>query len=211
MRKTIGHHRKIRKIVLISGLALAVTLGLLHRQILTGLAAFMTVRDPLQVADLILPLYQEGDTVPFAAADLYRRGYAERVAVVSTKPNRLEALSLIPPPHQVWRAVLEARGVPAVAIITIGSEIQNMRELAQALKTYLKNRRKTRVIVVASSPLSRISRYDLHRWLAGSSVEVRIYPVPPREFDEKTWWKSRHGWITYFDAYFLFALRLVRD
>jgi hypothetical protein len=75
----------------------------------------------------------------------------------------------------------------------------------------LRSRRKIRVIVVASAPWSRLSRDDLRRDLAGSPIELLIYPVPPREFDEHTWWRSRHGLVTYFDAYYLWLVRLLRN
>lgn len=206
--ETIRHRRKL---IWIGALAVALALGLLHAQILTGLAAFMTIRDPLERADLILPLYHEGHTIPFAAAELYHRGYADRVAVRRTRPSRLETLGLLPPPHEVWRKVLEAEGVPPEAIITIGSQIENKGELARAVAAVLGSRGKIRVIVVASAPLSRLSRRELRRGLAGSPIELRMYPVRPREFDERTWWRSRQGWITYFDVYYLWLLRFLRD
>lgn len=172
----------------------------------------MTIRDPLERADLILPLYHEPDTIPFAAADLYHRGYADRVAIRRTRPGRLEVLGLLPPPHEVWRRMLEAEGVPPAAIVVIGSKLDNNNfELAQAMVPFLGSRRKIRVIVVASAPLSRLSRHDLRRALAGFPIELLIYPVPPREFDERTWWRSRKGWITYFDVYCLWLLRFLRD
>lgn len=190
---------------------MVLALGIFHSQILTAIATFMTIRDPIERADLILPLYHDGDTVPFAAADLYRRGYADRVALGSTKPTRLEALGLSLPPHKIWRRVLEAEGVSPRAIITIGSHIRNEVELGQALAAYLQRHGHGRTIVVASAPVSRLSRKDLRRGLAGSPAKVLMYPVPPREFDERSWWRSRHGWIRYFDAYFLLALRWVRN
>lgn len=202
--------RRFVKQVWISGLVLALALGLLHAQILTGIATFMTIRDPLERADLILPLYHGGDTVPFAA-ELYRRGYADRVALGWTKPGRLEALGLVPSPHEAWRGVLEAEGVPPEAIVVIGSKIANEVELAQAVAAFLESRGKSRAIVVASAPLSRLSRHHLRRGLTGSPVELRMYPVWPREFDERTWWRSRRGWITYFDIYCLWLLRFLRD
>lgn len=188
-----------------------ITLVFLHGRMLTGVAVFMTIRDRLEVADLILPLYHEGHTVPFAAAELYRRGYAKQVGVLSTKPSRLEALGIIAPPHRVWRSVLKTEGVPEGSIITIGSHIGNNQQLAEAVTAFLKTHGKSRIIVVASAPFSRLTRYDLRRWLGGFSADIRIYPVALREFDEKNWWKHRHGWVTYFDAYFLLALRLLRD
>lgn len=197
--------------LLLAGLSVALLIGIFHNFILTSIASFMTIGDPIEKADLILPLYHERHTIPFAAASLYHRRYADRVVLIRTRPSRLESLSLVPAPHEVWRGALEAERVPPEAIITIGPHVENNLDLARAVVAFLGSHRKSRIIVVASAPLSRISRYDLRRWLAGSSIEVRMYPVSPREFDEKTWWRSRHGWITYFDAYFLLALRLVRD
>lgn len=203
--------RRFVKPLWIGGLILAVALGLLHAPILTGIATFMTIRDPLEPADLILPLYHDGDTVPFAAAELYRRGYADRVAVRRTRPTRLETMGLVPPPHEVWRAVLEAEGVPPEAIIMIGSQSGSEGELARAMTASLGSRKKIRVIVVATAPWSRLSRHDLRGSLVGSPIELRMYPVRPKDFDERTWWRSRKGWITYFDVYCLWLLRFLRD
>lgn len=200
--------RRVMKQVWIGGLVLALALGLLHAPILTGIALFMTIRDSLEPADLIVPLYQEGDTVPFAAAELYRRGYARQLALWRTRPTRLETLGLLPPPHEIWRRVLQREGVPPEAIVVIGSEIGNDERLSRALAASLT---RGRVIVVASAPLSRLSRNDLRHGLAGAPIELRMYPVRPKEFDEGTWWRSRKGWLTYFDAYVLWLLRFLRD
>lgn len=191
--------------------AVALGIGVFHGQILTGLALFMTVRDPLDQADLILPLYHEGHTIPFAAAELYHQGYAKRVALLRTRPSRLEALGLIPSPHEVWRQVLEAQGVPREAIITIDSRIENSETGPEAVAPILGHARKIRIIGVASAPLSRLSRDDLRHRLAGFPIEISIYPVRPRDFDEQTWWHRRKGWITYFDVYYLWLLRSLRD
>ncbi len=184
-------------------------LGLLHGPVLTGLASLMVIRDPLERADLILPLGQ-GETILSAAAALHHRGYAGRVAVARTRPQRLELLGLLPPPHEISREVLMAEGVPPEAIITIGSQIRDDVELGRALAAFFENRAAGRVIVVVSAPFSRLTRHDLRRGLAGFPVEMRIYPVPPREFDERTWWRSRRGLLTHFDVLVLLTLRLLR-
>ena len=191
--------------------AVALGIGVFHGQILTGLALFMTVRDPLDQADLILTLYHAGHTIPFAAAELYHQGYAKRVALLRTRPSRLEALGLIPSPHEVWRKVLEAQGVPREAIITIDSRIENSETGPEAVALILGHARKIRIIGVASAPLSRLSRDDLRHRLAGFPIEISIYPVRPRDFDEQTWWHRRNGWITYFDVYYLWLLRFLRE
>ena len=189
---------------------IATALYLLHTPILVGVASFMTIRDSLDQADLILPLYHEAQTVPFAAAALYHLGYANRVALGQLRMGRLEMLGLRPPLQQIWRGVLEHEGVPPGAIVTIGQEGQNAVELAQAVASFLGDHKQSRIIVVVSAPLSRISRDDFRHGLTGSSVEARIYPVPQKEFNERTWWRSTHGWVSYFDVYYLWLLRFLR-
>jgi len=187
-----------------------VVLGAFHAQILTGVAAFMSVPDRLEPADVLLVLYHEGHTVPFAAAGLYRRRYASQLVLGRMQATRLEALGLLQPRHEVWRKVFEAEGVPPEAIALIGHRLEDDVDLGRALAVHLAQRAKTRVIVVASAQASRLSRDDLRRGLAGAPVELRMYPVALREFDEHTWWKHRRGWLTYFDAYYLWFVRLLR-
>lgn len=170
----------------------------------------MSARDALEPADYMLVLYHEGHTVPFAAADLFHRGYANQVVLGQMHPSRLEALGLMPLRHELWRNVLVSEGVPPEAITIIGDRLQNDVDLGRALAAHLSHRRKPRVIVVASAPASRLSRNDLRQGLDGTSVEPRMYPVPRREFNERTWWKSRHGWVSYFDASYLWFVRLLR-
>lgn len=116
----------------------------------------MTTRDPLEPSNLILPFYQDGSTVPFAAANLYCRGYASHLALARTRPSRLQELGLVPPSYQAWRGVLMAEKVPQEAIVESGSQIKNSRELGLARLAFLGNGRKSRVIVVASAPWSRL-------------------------------------------------------
>ncbi len=203
--------RHRRKYIAVGAIGLAIVLYLLHPQLLIGIAKFMAIRDPLDKADFILPLYHEGQTVLFAAADLHRHGYASRLVLGHSRPSRLEALGLVSPAHEVWRGVLEAEGVPPEAITMFGSQIDNEVEMGRALGTYLLGRGNSRIIIVASAPASRLSKNDLLRGLDNFPVEVRMYPVQLREFNEQPWWRSRHGWVSYFDVYFLWLLRWLRD
>jgi hypothetical protein len=193
------------------GLAIFAALVLFHHHILASFAFFMTVRDPLERADLILVLYHEGHTVPFAAAELYHLGYANHLAVVRSRPSRLERLGLLPPRHKVWRKVLEGEGIPPEAIITIGSNVRGSIETGHAMAVFTQTRGIKRVIVVASAPFSRISRNDLIRGLGRLKLDIRVYPVKARYFDERTWWQTKDGWVTYFDVYYLWLIRFLRN
>ncbi|OFW07694.1 MAG: hypothetical protein A3H96_02980 [Acidobacteria bacterium RIFCSPLOWO2_02_FULL_67_36] len=204
--KRLTPYRK-RLIVSIVGILAAVMIS--WQPLLLGVAAFMAASSPLEKADFILLLYHDSDSIPAGAADLYQRRLAPRVLLYGVEPSRLEKLGLGPPAHEVWRKLLEARGVPPHAIDTIGSGVSTDRELADAIRG-LAQGRPLRVIVVASSPASRLARNGLRKNLEGSGVELRMHPVRPRNIDARAWWRSRAGWIAYFDAYCLWVLRFLR-
>lgn len=198
-----------RRRLVVGTVGVLATVMISWQPLLLGVAAFMAASSPLEKADFILPLYHNSDSIPAGAADLYQRQLAPRVLLYRVKPNRLETLGLGPPAHEVWRKLLEARGVPPHAIDTIGSGVGSDLELADAISGLAQGRR-LRVIVVASSPFSRLARDGLRKSLEGSGIDLRMHPVMPRNIDARAWWRSRAGWIGYFDAYCLWVLRFVR-
>jgi len=179
-----------------------------HGRVLAGVAGFMSDGDPLARADAILAL-TDSDRSPFAAADLYRRGYAPQVLVARTRATRLEAAGLLPPRSDVWRRVLMHEGVPASAIAMVGRDLRDAVGVGRTLSS--PPLRYHRIIVVVFAPLCRIARADLRRGAASAPLEFVMHPVESDEFDRRTWWKSPHGVVTYFDSYVLWVLRFVRS
>lgn len=196
-----------RRRTLIGVIGGLIAVAILWRPLLLALAAFMGVSNPLEKADLIVPLYQDSVAIPQAVADLYQQGLAPRVVLYRVEPNRLEKLGLTPPAHDGWYELLEARGVPKSAIESVGS-MKNFVELGHAIGGLAQNRR-LRVIVVASAPASRLSRAALRRGVGAAAVDLLMHPVVPTQIG-RTWWRSKAGWITYFDAYCVWLLRFVR-
>lgn len=194
--------------ILLAAVVIPLALGASHGAILTAVASFMAVRDAPQRADLILPFPCAECLI--AAAELYRSGYARRIGVWSGAPSRLERLGITPSPLHVRRRALESEGVAAEAIVNFGQDIDNVDELASALARHLGARRRTRVIVVAPAPWARLTRHDLGRALPAPVIELRMFPAFPATFNERSWWHSGKGWIAYFDAYYLWLVRLLR-
>lgn len=200
--------RRTRPLIALIVVAAAIAIG--WRPFLIGLAAFMTVRTDLASADVILPLYHEGDSISLAVADLHRRGLAPHVVLHRRQPNRLEALGLLPPVHEVWRRLLERRGVPPEAISTLDGTLRGERELGMAVAAVARGGGVRRVIVVLSKPWSRLSRDAFIRGIDGAAIDVRFHAVQPSYIPEPEWWRSKYGWLTYFDVYLAWTLRWVR-
>lgn len=204
--------RSARRILRLSlATACVVALGaVLHAPVLRLVAGAMTVETPLERADLIVPLYQAPETVSRATAALFHAQYASRIALYDPRPTRLEALGVMPKRTDTWRRLLEADGVPPDAIIVIGRSVGSSRQLADAVVGVLGRDGHSRIILLASRPLSRIAWIDHRRAFAGLPVQLTLRAVPVEAFDERNWWQTRAGIITYFDAYCLWLLRWVR-
>jgi hypothetical protein len=177
---------------------------------LRGMAAFMHVGTELQPADYILPLYRDGQAIPAAVVDLYQSGLAPRVLLYKIPGGRLESLGLAELPHETWRKLLVARGIPTEAIVTIDTAVTSEIELGHALNRLPSNARPVRVIVVTFGPTSRLSRNALRTGVNGKGVDLRIHPVTPRYIDRTAWWRSRRAWVIYFDSYCLWLLSFIR-
>lgn len=203
-----GMRRTLRRAAILAALVAALVLA--HRPLLAGVARLMTVETPIERADAILPLYQDPRTIPAAAATWLHRGFAKQILLYRPKLRRLEKLGLRPRPQEIMRRLLESQGVPPECIVEIGSDVDSASELVETLAGFLGPNRESRVIVVASAPRSRLTWAPLQNAVAGRLIDLRLDAVAPAEFDERTWWNTREGVITYFDSYVLLLLRFVR-
>src|SRR5262252_6805294 len=79
---------------------------LLRSSILSGLASAWIVNDAPQKADAIVLLGGGLETRPFAAAKLYRDGFAPRILIVRARSSPTDDLGLTTREHNVARQVL---------------------------------------------------------------------------------------------------------
>jgi hypothetical protein len=181
-----------------------------HNRILDGIGCFMAVRDPIQKADLILVMDDEGHTSPQAVADLYARGYAPTVVIPRLRLTRVEQLNITLHRHDLWRKVLGYGNVPTDKVIFLGEELKDSTAVGRALGEYTRSNNIKSVIVVTSPSFSRLTRNGLLKGLSGQPLNIMMYPVRTRYFDEHDWWHTRQGVLSYFDAYLLWTLRRVQ-
>ena len=192
---------KPRKKIALASLVAALALVVLVPLALRGLAAFMSVADPLVAGALVAPFAD-----PAEAARLYREGLGSALVVWRTEPGRLERLGLMPTRDEHWRALLEREGVPQDAIVSIERAVESDEDLGRALRTLLSSSEADAVTAVVSEPWSRYVRRELRRGLGDAATLLSVHPVPPRSFDNARWWRSEAGLLTYVDVYVLWVL-----
>ena len=148
--------------------AVAALVGWLGRESLLREAALLwIVSDPLTHADAIVVLGGNSQTRPPVAADLYRRGLANKVLVSHWSDFQLN------------RAALLKLGVPANAIETFGKANTNTREEAVALREWAE-RNAASVFVIPSEPfMARRVQWIFRREFSGMPATIEVQPFDP--------------------------------
>src|SRR5262249_42958051 len=88
--------------------------------ILYGVADLWVISDALDRADAIVILGGRVEVRPFAAAALYKRGFAHQVLVSNVKAGPIDTLQLLPRQTELNRQILLRLGVPQQAIVEFG-------------------------------------------------------------------------------------------
>jgi uncharacterized SAM-binding protein YcdF (DUF218 family) len=165
-------------------LAVAGLVGWLERESLLQEAADLwIVSDTLTHADAIVVLGGNSQTRPPVAADLYRRGLANKVLVSDSSDCQLN------------RAALLKLGVPATAIELFGIANTNTREEAVALRGWAE-RHDASVFLIPSEPfMSRRVQWIFRREFSGrpATIEVQAFDAPG--YSGEGWWKREQGSI----------------
>jgi uncharacterized SAM-binding protein YcdF (DUF218 family) len=167
-------------------LAAAGLVGWLGRESLLGEAADLwIVSDPLTHADAIVVLGGNSQTRPPVAADLYRRGLANKVLVSNSSDFQLN------------RAALLKLGVPASAIEAFGRANTNTREEAVALREWAE-RNAASVFVIPSEPfMTRRVQWIFRRELFAMPVTIKVQPLESPGYSPEGWWKTEQGSIAF--------------
>ena len=160
--------------------------GWLGRQSLLQEAANLwIVSDPLVHADAIVVLAGNSHARPRAAADLYRRGLADKVLVSHWSDWQLN------------RAALLNFGVPASAIEAFGKTQTNTREEAVALREWAEQKAAS-VFVIPSEPFTaRRVQWVFRREFSGRPVTIGVQPFDPQGSSHEEWWKTEQNWIAF--------------
>jgi len=171
-----------RRLAIVVLVAVAGLVGWRGRESLLQEAADLwVVSDPLTHADAIVVLGGNSQTRPPAAAELYRRGLANKVLVSHWSDSQRN------------RAALLKLGVPASAIEAFGNANTNTREEAVALRQWTE-RYAASVFVIACVPFTaRRVLWIFRREFSDRPVTIEVQPFDPPGYSSKGWWKTEQG------------------
>lgn len=192
------------------------SLFLLHQPVLTGVANYLVVSDPLEQADGIAVLSGDETARCPRAADLFLHGWAPKILLTKGYyPHEALALKRYgvrePEYHEKCLAILRFYNVPAQVIEVLDGYNESTADEAHRLRRYLQGQGMTRLIVVTSSFHTRRSRLLLRRVLRGTGVEVSVQAAPANFlFDPREWWTRRRDstvLLSEYQKFFFYAVR----
>lgn len=172
-------------------------------RILTAIAAFLTVEDTLEPADVILMFPGEVNTRPTLAVELYYAGLAPTIVIPRSQNIDGDTLGVMANYTDAAAVVMQGLGVPRDAIVVLKTPggSTSTREDAQLFRDYVERHGIRRVVAVTSMYHTRRARWALRRALEGLSVNIMMAPAPELGFSESDWWRTEAGMIAYFQEY----------
>ena len=137
--------------------------------------------------------------VPFAAAVLWKAGWAPRV-LVTTVANHPEQ-DFVPLEHELNLRVLRVCGVPAEDIVLLQGQAVSTRDEAQALAEYLAAAPGQRLLVVTNGYHTRRARWIFNRLLGSRAGRITLVSVRPDDFQIERWWQDEKGFSVILGEY----------
>lgn len=182
---------------LFAACALLAALYVCRAPLLRGAAAAWIINDPATNADAIVVLGGGLEYRPFAAARLYATGAAPRVLVTQPELPPTAQMGLTTPEHVLAREVLLSNGVPASAILLLGTNVTSTRDEALALKQWV-TETKTHSVIIPTEPFhTRRARWIFCKALRGTAAEIHVTAVAPSRYTATNWWQSEDGLIAF--------------
>ena len=160
-------------------------------------AALWIVSDPITRADAIVVLGGGLETRPFLAAELWRRGLADRILISQAPEERAVSLGAIPSSTELNREILLKLGVPAGAIETFGTANRNTRDEAVALREWAERNAASVFIIPSEIFPARRVRWIFRHEFSGTAVIIEVPSVEAPGYTRWDWWKMEQGLIAF--------------
>jgi uncharacterized SAM-binding protein YcdF (DUF218 family) len=161
--------------------------------VLRRAADLWIVSDPISRADAIVVLGGGLATRPFIAAELWRRGLADKILISQVPEERAVSMGAIPSDTELNREILLKSGVPPRAIETSGTANRNTREEAVALSEWAERNAASAFIIPTEIFPARRVRWIFRREFSDTAVIIEVPSFEPPDYTRRDWWKTEKG------------------
>jgi len=195
-RKAAGRPRRCWRVVafvLLASLASLMSAPYWAPPILQRYALSFRVNDP-EPADAVCILLGGFHVRPMRAAELYLRGYAPRILIVDY-PDDIFYGSM---ESQLALIVARRCGVPDKDLIRVPAPVTSTAEEARIYRDYAEKHGLKSMIVVTTAFHTRRARWIFDRVFAGSGIRLSYAAAYDPHVNERNWYTSDEGLVTYF-------------
>jgi uncharacterized SAM-binding protein YcdF (DUF218 family) len=182
-------------IAMLASIAIAAWLG--REPLLRCAASLWIISDPITRADAIVILGGNFHVRPLVAADLYRRGLANKILVSQTVDMQQASVAVTPSDTELNRAALLKLGVPSAAVESFGNANTNTREEAVAVRQWAERNAASKFIIPTEIFNARRVRWIFQRELSGTGVIIEVPSFEPPGYTRGEWWKAEQGVIAF--------------
>jgi uncharacterized SAM-binding protein YcdF (DUF218 family) len=170
---------------------------LVRERVLRVAAALWIVSDPITRADAIVVLGGGLEIRNFAAAELWRRGLADKILVSQASEERAVSIGAIPSHSELSREILLKLDVPAGVIETFGTANRNTRDEALALRKWAELNGASVFIIPSEIFPARRVRWIFRHEFSGTDVVIEVPSFEPPSYTRWDWWKTEQGMIDF--------------
>jgi hypothetical protein len=170
---------------------------LLREPVLVGAANLWIVSDPVSRADAIVVLGGGLATRPFVAAEMWRRGFADKILISQTLEERAVSIGAMPSHSELNREILLKLGVPAGVIETFGTANKNTSDEAVALREWSERNAASVFIIPTEIFSARRVRWIFRHEFFGMAVSIEVPSIEPPDYTRRDWWKTEHGLVAF--------------
>ena len=203
-----SHRRWWLPLLLVAGCLTGLYLG--RGAVLPRVAGWLDVGTPPEHADAIMLLTGEAETRAFAAAALWKAGWAPRILVSTVARDPQHERTSVPPEHEINLRVLRACGVPPGAVLLLDGQACSTYDEALAAADYLGRSGPQRLLVVTSGFHTRRARWIFQRVLAGKAAVVTLVAAPEDQLPADAWWHSATGFAVISGEYLKLGFYMLR-
>jgi uncharacterized SAM-binding protein YcdF (DUF218 family) len=195
----LNPHRRLRRIawLLTFGCALLLVCYVFRAPLLTGVANVWIVNDVPKKADALVVLGGGVQYRPFAAARLYKKGFAAKVLIMDVKLGATDNIGLTQPQKDLTRGVLLKQGVPEHAIEAVGRAVSNTSEESLAVRDWAMQHAAKSLIIVTENFHTRRARWIFRKRFKGTGADIQVVAIEPAEYLAQTWWHSEEGMLAF--------------
>jgi uncharacterized SAM-binding protein YcdF (DUF218 family) len=168
---------------------------LVRERVLVGAADLWIISDPTTRADAIVVLGGGLEIRPFIAAELWRRGLADKILISQGSEERPGSMAGMPSNGELNR--LFKLGVPASAIEKFGIASTNTRDEAIALRDWAERNGGSVFIIPSEIFSARRVRWIFRRQFFGTAVSVEVPSFEPPDYTRWNWWKTEKGLVAF--------------